>query len=199
MILGFSESIRGDSFGIHIDEFEIYTFKITCPRGQRIKNYKVIVGPLSMYLCMKIYTTYSKLLIMGLLCSWWHCWKGLMHDDVIKWKHFTRDCFFVRGFHPSAVDSPHKGQWSRALMFSLTRAWTNTWVNNGDAGDLRRHRAHHGVIVMVCWCDKFCIQCEVQNDTTSSNYYMVILCRSQYIQLPDVFSKLWDSGVALYK
>ena len=24
----------------------------------------------------------------------------------------------------------------------------NNWVNNGDAGDLRRHRAHYGVIVM---------------------------------------------------
>ena len=38
--------------------------------------------------------------------------------------------------------SPHKGQWRRALMFSLIWAWIKGWVNNGDAGDLRRHHAH---------------------------------------------------------
>ena len=26
---------------------------------------------------------------------------------------------------------------------------TNGWVNNGEAGDLRRHRAHYDVIVMI--------------------------------------------------
>ena len=25
-----------------------------------------------------------------------------------------------------------------------------SWVNNGEAGDLRRHQAHYGVIVMIC-------------------------------------------------
>ena len=34
-----------------------------------------------------------------------------------------------------------KGQWRRALMFSLFWAWTNGWVNNREAGDLRHHRA----------------------------------------------------------
>ena len=34
------------------------------------------------------------------------------------------------------------------LMFSLICAWINGWVNNCEAGDLRRHRAHHHVIVM---------------------------------------------------
>ena len=43
------------------------------------------------------------------------------------------------------VDSPHKGQWRGALMFSLICAWTNDWVNNRDAGDLRRSRAHYDV------------------------------------------------------
>ena len=32
------------------------------------------------------------------------------HDDVIKWKHFPRYWPFVRGIHPSPVNSPHKGQ-----------------------------------------------------------------------------------------
>ena len=72
----------------------------------------------------------------------------LLHDDVIKWRHSPRYWPFVRGIHRSPVNSPHKGQWRGALMFSLTWAWTNSWANNGDAGDLRRHRAHYDVIVM---------------------------------------------------
>ena len=34
-------------------------------------------------------------------------------------------------------------------MFSLICAWINNWVNNREAGDLRRHRAHYDVIVMI--------------------------------------------------
>ena len=70
------------------------------------------------------------------------------HDDVIKWKHFPRNWPFVREIHRSPVNSPHKGQWRRALMFSLTCARINGWVNNGESGDLRRYRAHYDVIVM---------------------------------------------------
>ena len=47
------------------------------------------------------------------------------------------------GNSPSPGNSPHKDQWRRALVFSLICAWTNGWVNNGEAGDLRRHRAHY--------------------------------------------------------
>ena len=70
-------------------------------------------------------------------------------DDVIKRKHFPRYWPFVRGIPRSPVNSPYKGQWRGALMFSLICNWGNSWANNGDAGDLRRHRAHYDVIVMV--------------------------------------------------
>ena len=70
------------------------------------------------------------------------------HDDVIKWKHFPRHWPFVRGIHRSPVNSPHKGQWRGALMFSLICVWINGWVNNGKTGDLRRYRARYDVIVM---------------------------------------------------
>ena len=70
------------------------------------------------------------------------------HDDVIKWKHFPRYWPFVRGIHRSSVNSPHKRQWRGTLMFSFICAWINSWVNNREAGDLRRHHAHHDVIVM---------------------------------------------------
>ena len=70
------------------------------------------------------------------------------HDDVIKWKHFPRYWPFVRGIHRPPVNYPHKGQWRGALMFSLICAWINGWVNNGEAGGLRCHRAHYDVTVM---------------------------------------------------
>ena len=70
------------------------------------------------------------------------------HDDVIKWKHFPRYWPFVRGIHRSPVNSPHKGQWRGAFMFCLI-PWINDWVNNGEAGDLRRHLTHYDVTVMT--------------------------------------------------
>ena len=71
-----------------------------------------------------------------------------MHDDVIKWKYFPCYWPFVRGIHRSPVNSPHKGQWRGALMFSLICTWMNDWVNNREAGDLRRHHAHYDVTVI---------------------------------------------------
>ena len=71
------------------------------------------------------------------------------HDDVIKWKHFQRYWPFVRGIHRSPVNSPHKGQWRGALVFSLICVWINGWVNNREAGDLRRYHAHYVIIVMI--------------------------------------------------
>ena len=47
------------------------------------------------------------------------------------------------------MNSPHKGQWRGALMFSLICVWINDWVSNRETGDLRRHRGHYDVIVMI--------------------------------------------------
>ena len=70
------------------------------------------------------------------------------YHDVIKWKHFPRYWPFVRGIHRWPVNSPHKGQWRGALVYSLIYAWPTGWVNNRDASDLRRHRAHYDISVM---------------------------------------------------
>ena len=78
------------------------------------------------------------------------------HDDVIKCKHFPLYWPFVRGIHRSPVNCPHKGQWRGALMYSLICAWINGWVNNGEAVDLRRHRAHYDVTV-VHWILTYCM------------------------------------------
>ena len=69
-----------------------------------------------------------------------HRQSSMCHDDVIKWKNFPCYWPFVRGIHRS--------QWRGALVFSLIYAWINNWVNNREAGDLRRHRDHYDVNVM---------------------------------------------------
>ena len=65
---------------------------------------------------------------------------------------------FCAGNSPvTAGNSPVPGEfpshrpvtWS--FDVSLICAWTNGSVNNQDAGDLRRHRAHYDVAVMWCW------------------------------------------------
>ena len=59
-------------------------------------------------------------------------WPRLLHDDVMKWKHFPRYWPFVGGIHRSPVD----------LRLN------NGWVNDRDSGNLRRHRAIFDVPVM---------------------------------------------------
>ena len=95
---------------------------------------------------------------------------GNFHDDVIKWKHFRVTGHLGGGFHRSPVNSTHKGQWHGALMFSLICARINGWLNNREAGDLGRRRAHYDVTVMQTlayhiktdWTDKSSrIACDV--------------------------------------
>ena len=81
----------------------------------------------------------------------------VIHDDVIIGIYFPRYWPFVGGIHQSPVNSPHKGQWRGALLFSLICVCINGWVNNDKAGDLRRYHAHYYVIVMKsvnmdAWC-----------------------------------------------
>ena len=78
--------------------------------------------------------------------------RGLICHSLSWWRHqmetFPRYWPFVWGIHRSPVNSQHKGQWRGALMFSLICALINGWINNGETGDWRRHRAHYDVIVM---------------------------------------------------
>ena len=63
------------------------------------------------------------------------------HDDVIKWKHFSSYWSFVWRIHRSRPVTPN-------LDFFYICTRINGWVNNREAGDFRRNRAHYGVIVM---------------------------------------------------
>ena len=87
-------------------------------------------------------------------------WSDNVHNlpskkTVIPWWRHQMETFsallaLCAGNSPVPVKSPHKGQWRRAFMFSLICAWINDWVNNREAGDLRRHRGHYDVNVMLC-------------------------------------------------
>ena len=80
--------------------------------------------------------------------------------------------------HRSPVKSPHKGQWRRALMFSLICVRIHGWVNSREAGDLRRYRAHYDVTVMItsefyiwtfhCLDDHYSISRQGQQDMVCS-------------------------------
>ena len=68
------------------------------------------------------------------------------------WRHqmetFSALLTFCAGNSPVTDEFPTQSQWRGPLKFSLICVWNNSWVNNGDAGALRRHYAHYDVIVM---------------------------------------------------
>ena len=99
------------------------------------------------------------------------------HDDVIKWKHFPRYWSFVRVIHRSPVNSPHKGQWRGALMFSLICVWINDWVNNRKAGDLRRYHAHYDVTVIYLWHIDYITTCR-NNHFNQPSEVLPVVCNS---------------------
>ena len=70
----------------------------------------------------------------NLVCKssdFWHVWPW--------WRHQMEA--FSASLALCAGNSP-------VLVFCLIWAWINPWVNNREAGDLRRYRAHYDVIVM---------------------------------------------------
>ena len=89
-----------------------------------------------------VYVVRDNWTVMGYSPMWTH--------SKCTW-HKTEKVIYSRTFiHRSPVYSPHKGQWRGAFMFSLICGWINRWVNNREAGDLRRYRAHYDVIVRRC-------------------------------------------------
>ena len=84
---------------------------------------------------------------------------------------------FVRGINRSPVHShTYKGQWRAAFMFSLICAR----INVREAGNLRRHRGHHAVIVM-CMC------------FVGNTDYAVRVMATTNIQLRSITTNLWNT------
>ena len=79
-----------------------------------------------------------------------------LHDDVIKWKHYWP---FVRAIHRSRWIPCTKASDAGLWCFLWSAPELNDWVNNLEAGDLRRHRSLYDVNVMFinnlklhfCW------------------------------------------------
>ena len=69
------------------------------------------------------------------------------------WRHqmetFSALLAICAGNSSVAGDFPTRRPWRGALMFSLICAWINDGVNNGEAGDLRRRRAHFDVTAII--------------------------------------------------
>ena len=100
------------------------------------------------------------------------------------------------GNSPVPVNSPHKGQWRWALMFSLIYAWINDWVNNREAGDLRRQRGHDDVIVMIYASVSrlsfvLVITCHLFS-VMSSPRLILTYCRNQDIYIQKIVQWIWN-------
>ena len=52
------------------------------------------------------------------------------------------------GNSPATGEIPTQRPVTRSFDVLLICAWKNGWVNNGEAGDLRRHLDHYDVTVM---------------------------------------------------
>ena len=79
----------------------------------------------------------------------------VVHEDVIKWKHFRVTGPLCGEFTGPRWIPRTKASNAELWFFSLICVWINSWVNNREADDLRRNPAHYDVIVMVwpslCW------------------------------------------------
>ena len=75
-------------------------------------------------------------------------WFRHHHDDVIKWEHFPRYWPLCEEF-TGPGEFPAQKPVTRSFDVFFDLCLNNGWVNNHEAGDLRRHRAHYDVSVMT--------------------------------------------------
>ena len=69
--------------------------------------------------------------------------------DIIKWEHFRVTGPLCREFTGHRWIPLTKASDAELWCFLRFAAWMNGWVNNREAGDLRRHHSHYDIIVMV--------------------------------------------------
>ena len=75
--------------------------------------------------------------------------------DISWWcnqmETFSALLVLCAGNSPVTLEFPSQRPVTRGFDDSLICVWINGWVNNGEAGDLRRYRANYDVIVMLSW------------------------------------------------
>ena len=94
----------------------------------RVGNHQVICGPTR-------------------IANMWKCVHAIMMTSSNGF--FSTLLALCAGNSPATGEFPSQRLVTRSLMFPLICAWTNGWVNNRDAGGLRRHGAHHDVTLMM--------------------------------------------------
>ena len=130
-------------------------------------------------------TSTIRVLTRCMTAKWW--WRHQMET-------FSTWLALCAGNSPVPVKSPYKGQWRRALMFSLICVWINGLVYNREAGDLGHHRGHYDVSVMyyqkwmthISW---FMISLSV---IPSSMYRTSVLYSFKFIVLPMISQNFTD-------
>ena len=120
----------------------------------------------SMQICIREYSSHSWLDVIAVAL-----YAGRRH----QMKAFSALLTLCLENHRPPVDSLHKDQWRKALMFSLICTERNGCANNRDAGDLRRHRAYYDVIVMVFKITQTC--------PVGIHIVLVFYCHQDYINV----------------
>ena len=106
----------------------------------------------------EIFSEFSKTLFgKRFICKWYTLCVWSLHH----WDRFHFNMMTSSNGNIFRVTGPLCGEFTCHRCIPLTKAsdaelwcflwsapWINGWVNNREAGDLRRHRAHYDVIVM---------------------------------------------------
>ena len=111
------------------------------------------------------------------------------------------------GSSPVTDEFPAQRPVTRSLDISLICSWINGWVNNRDAGDLRRYRAHYDVTVVIgrarkrlilpCFTEHAtCTGFEFQSTQICKYVFLIRLCmisRNLILSVIPVYS-YWPCG-----
>ena len=135
---------RGRVMHICSNKLSLHWIRYGLPYVRRKTIVCVNTGLLPMWLRTHVSVKFHSNATIFIFC---HSW---VSANFTRWWRYQVETFsalvaLCEGNSPVTVNFPHKGQWSRASMFSLVCAWTN----HRDAGDLRHHHAHYDVIVIM--------------------------------------------------
>ena len=116
--------------------------RMTLSRGQKQRSFwPLSTRPFIQYILWYLSIRYGSSMDIDFVIAWWR------H----QMETFSALLALCAGNSPVPVNSLHEGQWRGGLIFFFICAWINSWVNNREAGDLRRSRAHYDVNVMRKW------------------------------------------------
>ena len=145
------------------------------------KNYQTYHTVHTILQMRKFYSILYKIIVMSILFIWTRTW----------WRHqmetFSALLALCAGNSP--VNSPHKGQWCRALMFSLICTWINAWVNNHDSGD------RYDVIVMIIH-EIYVVGMKVVITFNFQNVYLAAVGNFHLSQLPGSDPQMYDNNMS---